>query len=80
MGCVCLCVCVRVHACTHTLSHVLLFDPMDCSPPGFSVYGILHTRTLEWIAMPSEDLPDPETEPESLASPALAGIFFTAVS
>ena len=26
---------------------------MDCSPPGSSVHGILQTRTLEWVAMPS---------------------------
>ena len=26
---------------------------MDCSPPGFSVHGILQARTLEWIAMTS---------------------------
>ena len=26
-------------------------DPMDCSPPGFSDYGILQARTLEWIAI-----------------------------
>ena len=25
---------------------------MDCSPPGSSVYGILQTRILEWIAIP----------------------------
>ena len=30
-----------------------LCDPMDCSPPGFSVHGILQARILEWIAMPS---------------------------
>ena len=24
-----------------------LFDPMDCSPPGFSVHGILQARILE---------------------------------
>ena len=30
-----------------------LWDPMDCSPPGFSVHGILQTRILEWVAMPS---------------------------
>ena len=30
-----------------------LWDPMDCSPPGSSVYGILQARILEWIAMPS---------------------------
>ena len=30
-----------------------LCDPMDCSLPGFSVYGILQVRILEWVAMPS---------------------------
>ena len=28
-----------------------LCDPMDCSPPGFSVHGILQARTLEWDAI-----------------------------
>ena len=28
-----------------------LCDPMDCSPPGSSVHGILQARTLEWVAM-----------------------------
>ena len=28
-----------------------LCDPMDCSPPGSSVHGILQVRTLEWVAM-----------------------------
>ena len=23
-------------------------DPMDCSPPGSSVYGIFQARVLEW--------------------------------
>ena len=28
-------------------------NPMDCSPPGFSVHeGILQARILEWVAMP----------------------------
>ena len=32
--------------------HVQLFcDPMDCSPPGSSVYGISQARILEWIAI-----------------------------
>ena len=26
-------------------------DCMDCSPPGFSVHGILQARILEWIAI-----------------------------
>ena len=29
-----------------------LCDPMDCSPPDFSVHGILQARILEWIALP----------------------------
>ena len=33
--------------------------PMECSPPGYSVYGILQARILEWVAMPPPgDLPD----------------------
>ena len=27
-------------------------NPIDCSLPGFSVYGILQARRLEWFAMP----------------------------
>ena len=27
-------------------------NPTDCSPPGFSVHGILQARILEWIAIP----------------------------
>ena len=29
-----------------------LCDPMDCSPLGSSVYGILQARILEWVAVP----------------------------
>ena len=28
-----------------------LHDPMDCSPPGSSVHGILQARVLEWGAI-----------------------------
>ena len=35
-----------------THSCLTLYDPMDCSPPGFSVQGILQARILEWIAIP----------------------------
>ena len=27
-------------------------DPMDCSPPGSSVYGISQARMLKWVAIP----------------------------
>ena len=49
-----------------------LRHPLDCSPPGSSVHGILQARILEWVAIPfSRDLPYPEIEPESIASPSL---------
>ena len=28
-----------------------LCDPIDGSPPGSSIPGILHARTLEWLAI-----------------------------
>ena len=34
-------------------SHPTLCHPMDRSPAGFSVHGILQARILEWVAMPS---------------------------
>ena len=35
-----------------TQSCLTLWDPMNCSPPGSSVHGILQARILEWVAMP----------------------------
>ena len=34
-------------------SYSTLCDPRDCSPPGSSVHGMLQTRILEWVALPS---------------------------
>ena len=49
--------------------------PMDCSPPGSSVHGILRQEYWSGLPFPSPgDLPDPGIEP---ASPALAEGFFT---
>ena len=28
-----------------------LCDPVDCSPPGSFIHGILHARILEWVAI-----------------------------
>ena len=33
-------------------SRPILCDPMDRSPPGSSVHGILQARTLGWVAIP----------------------------
>ena len=30
-----------------------LYDPMDCSPPGSSVHGLLQAKILEWVAISS---------------------------
>ena len=66
-----------VHAKTFQ-SCLTLCGPMDCSPPGSSVHGILQARILECIITLSPgDLPDPGMEPLSLISPALADrVFF----
>ena len=34
-----------------TQSCLTLRNPMDCSPPGSSVHGILQARILEWVAI-----------------------------
>ena len=36
-----------------TQLRLTLCDPMDCSPPGSSVCGILQARILEWVAISS---------------------------
>ena len=42
---------------------VTLCNPMDCSPPGSSVHGILQARILEWVAISSPgNLPNPGIE------------------
>ena len=68
-----LCVCAQSCSTLWTL-----WDPMDCSMPGFSVHEIFQSRTLEWVAFPTPgDLLDSGIKPESPVSPALAGRFFT---
>ena len=54
-----------------------LCDPMDHSPPGSSLHGIFQARILEWVAISASSLPNPEIEPMSPVTPALAGRFFT---
>ena len=55
-GCVCVCVCV----CAQSLQSCLtLWNPINCSPPGSSVHGILQARILEWVVMPSSRGPSP---------------------
>ena len=39
-----------------TQSCLTLCDPIDCSPPGSSVHGILQVRILVWVAIPFSKL------------------------
>ena len=42
-----------MHGCELTQSSPILCNPMDYSPPGSSVHGILQARKLEWVAISS---------------------------
>ena len=65
------------HACMLSLQSCLC-DPMDYSPSGSSVHGILQGRILEWGAMPSSKGSSWSRDGRgTLASPALAGRLFT---
>ena len=71
----CMCLCVRA------LSHQTLGDPRDYSPPGSSVMEFYRQEYWSGLPFPTpEDLPNPGTEPVSLASLELAGRFFTTAS
>ena len=59
-----------------SLSCPTLCDPMDCSPPGSSVHGVLLARILEWVAIPFSrgssqprgGIESPALQPDSLPS------------
>ena len=54
-----------------------LCNPVDCTLPGSSVYGIFQARILEQIAIASfRGLPNLGIKPASHAFPALADRFF----
>ena len=46
------CVCVLVSQSCLTLCH-----PMNCISPGSDVHEILHTRILDWLAIPFSRVP-----------------------
>ena len=64
-----------IHVCAESLRLCpTLCGPMDYSPPGSSVHGILQARILAWTVMPSWTR---RSKPASSASPTSAGRFFT---
>ena len=57
-------------------SYPTLYDPMDCSSPGWGFSG---KNTGLPCPLPG-DLPNPGIKPKSLSSPPLAGDFFTSIA
>ena len=55
-----------------------LCDPMDYSPPGSSVHGILQARILEWVAMPSSRESSQSRDQNHIS--CTAGGFFTTMT
>ena len=65
------------HLCAKPLQlYLTRYNPVDCSPPGSSVHGILQARTLEWVVVLQGVFLN-EGWNMHLTSPALAGRFFT---
>ena len=68
-------VCMHVQSLQSCLT---LCDPMDCSPPGSSVHGILQARILEWVAIPSSRESSPLRDQTHVSGVSCtAGRFFT---
>ena len=69
--------CTCVHA-QSLQSGPSLCSPMNCSPSGFSVHGILQTRILEWVAMfSSRGSSQPRIEIHVSCVSCIAGRFLT---
>ena len=65
----CAVLCLIAQACT------TLCNPVDCSPPGSSVHGILQSRITEWVAMASSRV---SSQPrDQIKVSRIAGRFFT---
>jgi len=62
---------------SESVSHKVLstlYDPMDCSPPGASVRGMLQAGTLEWVVILSSrgsSWPRDQTQVSSLQADSL---------
>ena len=73
--CVCVCVCVHALMLSVAQSCLTTGNPMDCSP-----LSVEFSSQEYWSGLPfptAGDIPDPGIEPSFLASPTLAGGFFT---
>ena len=74
------CVLTKIFISVCAQWHLTRCNSMDCSPPGSSVHGIFQAKYWSWLPFPTpEVLSDPQIEPRSLESPALAVRFFTTI-
>ena len=64
--------------CSVAQSCLPLCDPMDCSPPGSSVHGVLQARILERVAISSSRRPSrPRVQTRVSCTSCIGGGFFT---
>ena len=71
----CMHVCVHAKSLQSCLTHR---DPVDCSPAGSSVHGILQVRILEWVAISSSrGSSGPRDQTHICCGSCIAGRFFT---
>ena len=47
----CVCVYLSIYLCSVPQWCPILWNPMNCSPPGSTVHGIFQGRILEWVAI-----------------------------
>ena len=68
-------------SCVYAQSCQTLHDPVDCSPPGFSVHGVFHAKILEWVAIStSRGYSPPRARTQVSCTYCIAGGFFTTES
>ena len=65
----------EIPACRLAKSCLTLCDPMDHSPSGCSVHGILQARLLEWVAISSSRGSSPARDRTQVS--CIAGRVFT---
>ena len=69
--------CILVWCCW-VIQCVLLFHPMDCSPPGLSVQETFQARILEWVTISfSREYSWLRVWTQVFCVPCIADIFFT---
>ena len=63
--------------CVCAQSYPTLHDPMDCSPPGSSLHGILQARIMEWAAISFSREPSRPKDQTRISCVSCNGRFFT---